>query len=293
MLRDFSPEQYFRPGSVEEAVALLAATPGAGLIAGGTDLLVRKPPQLRCLVDVAGLGLGGVERQEGWLRLAAGATATRLEEEPLLAGDPCWNVLREAAALVGTPTVRSRATLGGNLSNASPAADMSVAALALGAEVEIAGPEGVRRLPLEQLFAGVNRTRLAPAEILTVVYLPAALPDARTRRAGAFLKLRRQQTSVDIALVNAGVVVRREGGVCTGARIALGAVAETPMLALEAAASLCGRELSAAAMREAGEVAAQEARPIDDIRASAEYRREMVAVLVRRALETATGRCSA
>jgi len=289
--RGFAPEEYAAPQSVEEAVRLLVDHgPGAGVIAGGTDLLVRRPEELELLVDVSRLGLDGVEEEErGGLRVGACVTAAALEEDVRVVGRGCWGVLSEAAAALGTPTVRNRATLGGNLSNGSPAADLAVAVLAAEGKVETAG-SGIRRfIPIEKLFRGPGQTCLHPDEIVVAVHLPPP----QVGEAGAFLKLRRHQTAVDIATVSTAVVVRMEGGECRHARIALGAVAGTPMLATEAASFLTGKELTADVVRQAGEIAAREARPIDDIRASASYRRQMVAVLVRRALETAWGRCRA
>lgn len=291
MSNRFAPEEYVAPLSVEEAVRLLADhQPGAGVIAGGTDLLVRRPEGMSLLVDVGRLGLEGIEPEErGGLRVGACTTAAMLEGDAHLAGDTCRLVLREAAAALGTPTVRNRATLGGNLSNGSPAADMAVAVLALEGKVETAG-SGIRRLvPIEKFFVEPGLTCLHPDEVVVAVHLPASAPGM----AGSFLKLRRHQTSVDIATVNTAVVLRMEEGICRRARIALGAVAGTPMLATEAAALLAGRELTAEVVRQAGETAAQEARPINDIRASASYRQQMVAVLVRRALQIACGRCRA
>lgn len=291
MARGFAPEEYAAPRSVEEAVRLLAGRgPAAGLIAGGTDLLVRRPEGIKLLVDVCRLGLDRVEEEaQGGLRVGACVTAAMLEEDVRVAGQGCWAVLSEAAAALGTPTVRNRATLGGNLSNGSPAADLAVAILALEGKVETAG-SGIRRfVPIEKFFSGPAQTCLHPDEMVVAVHLPAP----RAGEAGAFLKLRRHQTAVDIATVNTAVVVRMEDGKCRRARIALGAVAGTPMLAVEAAALLTGNELTAETLQEAGETAAREARPIDDIRASASYRRQMVAVLVRRALEMACGRCRA
>ena len=311
----FKPVGYVKPGSVGEAVGLLAKEPGrCRLIAGGTDLLVQKPVETEMLVDVAGLGLGEMAWTDGHLRVGAAVTVTELEEAEVLLSHPSLTVLAEAAALLGTPGVRNRATIGGNLCNGSPAADLAVAALALDAAVEVAGPRGVRKMPVADFFRGVNRTALEPGEMVTAVEFPvgpstppvsegggvpaeaavAGRASAAGRRAaGAFLKLRRHQSSVDIATVNVAAVVSMDGGVITDARVALGAVGETPLLSAGAAAAVAGREPADEVFRAAGAAAAADARPISDIRASAEYRREMTAVLVRRAVEEAVRRCRA
>lgn len=312
----FKPVGYVRPGSIEETVDLLAKEPGrCRLIAGGTDLLVQKPAETEVLVDVAGLGLREMAPVEGHLRIGSAVTVAELEEAEALLSHPCLTVLAEAAALLGTPGVRNRATIGGNLCNGSPAADLAVAALALDAEVGIAGPQGVRKMPVADFFRGVNRTALRPGEIVTAVEIPlgsaaamgaaacaaadgpaAGAPEdgvAGRRAAAAFLKLRRHQSSVDIATVNVAAVVNMDEDVIADARVALGAVGETPLLSAGAAAAVAGREPSDEVFRAAGAAAAAEARPISDIRASAEYRREMTAVLVRRVLEEAVRRCRA
>ena len=297
MATTFRPVEYMRPDSVEQAVVLLGEAPfQTRIIAGGSDLLVQKPAGVRRLVDVSGLGIdkvewaaqpsglpGGAGRRA--LRVGAAVTAAELAQAAALLSDPCWRLLAEAAGALGTPLVRSRATIGGNLCNASPAADLAVAVLALGASVEMAGPSGGRTLPVEEFFVGPGRTALEPGELVTAVILPE-WSDA----VGAFLKLRRQQSSVDIATVNVGVVLSVADGAIAAARVALGAVAETPLLSPAAAAALVGRRASEEAAAAAGAAAAAEIRPIDDMRASAAYRRTVTAILVRRAVAEALER---
>jgi len=292
----FRPAAYLRPGSVEEAVRILTEEPErCRLIAGGTDLLVQKPAEAEILVDVAGLGLGKIALTDGHLRVGAAVTVAELERAEPVLRHPCLTILAEAAGMLGTPGVRNRATIGGNLCNGSPAADLAVAALALGADVEITGPHGVRRMPLTDFFRDVNLTALESGEMVSVVEVPVEPLDPTTaaRAAGAFFKLRRHQSSVDIATVNVATVLYLDGGVITDARVALGAVAEVPFVSEAAAAALAGHEPLDEVLRAAGAAAAAETRPISDIRASAEYRREMTAVLVRRALEEAVRRCRA
>ncbi len=183
MTSGFAPEEHAAPQSIQEAVRLLADHgPGAGLIAGGTDLLVRRPEGLRLLVDVSRLGLDQIEGEEqGGLRVGACVTAAMLEEDVRVAGQGCWAVLSEAAAALGTPTVRNRATLGGNLSNGSPAADLAVAILALEGKVETAGSDIRRFVPIEKFFSGPGQTCLHPDEVVVAVHLPALQPERPVR----------------------------------------------------------------------------------------------------------------
>lgn len=318
MNAEFRPVDYARPSQVDDAVRLLAEGSGwSRLIAGGTDLLVQKPVEVRRLVDTGGLGLINLTEHDGRLRIESGMTVSDIESALLIRDHPCWRLLAEAAASLGTPGVRNRATIGGNLCNGSPAADLAVAALALDGRAEIAGGAGVREVGLDDFFIGVNHTAVKEDEVLVAVDMPgwgaasesmgagtaavggdvgtSGVPggSGATGVAGAFLKLRRHQSSVDIATVNTAAVVRMREGVIAEARVAVGAVAEIPFVSKGAAAALAGREPSDEAFRAAGAAAAAEARPISDIRASAEYRREMIAVLVRRVLEEAVRRCGA
>jgi carbon-monoxide dehydrogenase medium subunit len=196
--------------------------------------------------------------------------------------------LAEAAGTCGSPQIRNLATIGGNLANASPACDTAPPLLTLDAAVVIAGPRGRRTVPLDRFFTGVNRTALA-GELLIEVVIPAPPLLRGGRGAWSFQKLGRLKS--DIAVVNAaaGVAVDRTGR-CAWARIALGAVAPTPLRARSAEALLVGRVPDEAAIEEAAARAAAETRPVSDVRATAEYRREMSRVLVRRALEECAAR---
>jgi CO/xanthine dehydrogenase FAD-binding subunit len=278
----FRPEKYYRPTSVKEAVGLLDEWRGeAAVIAGGTDLLVKLPPGVRVLVDVGDLGLGHLV-SEGEVRLGAGLTLTQIERSAALL-PPSFRILSAAAGRMGTPAVRNRATIGGNVCNASPAADLAVVLLALGAVVCIAGLRGRRELPLGEFFLGPGQNALSSGELVVEFRLPSLPPDART----AFERLGRQQSAVDLATVNVATVIQVDAGRVTAATIALGAVAETPLCAVEAAGLLAGRPPDEEAIEKAAEAAMAEIRPIDDVRASASYRRRMVGVLVRRALRAA------
>jgi carbon-monoxide dehydrogenase medium subunit len=181
------------------------------------------------------------------------------------------------------------ATIGGNVCNGSPAADLSLALMALDASVKLVGTRGSRTLTLNDFHVGVNRTALKEDEILVEVQIPWS--DGAS--GASFLKLRRHQTSVDIAVVNVSTRLACVNGWCVDARIALGSVAEKQILAQNAQDVLFNQIMAPGLIQKAAELAAEEARPISDVRASANYRRRMVAVLVRRSLEISAGRCRA
>lgn len=275
------PFEFCRPSTLDEACALLAA-PGAMALAGGTDLLVhwragrRAPTRVVSLRAVAGLvGVDG--RPDGSVRLGARTDLQALLTDPVVAARA--PVLARAARFMGSPAIRGLATVGGNCCNASPAADLAPPLLVLDAVAAIAGPRGRRTLPLREFFAGPGATALTPGELLVAIELPARPEPWRA----AFERLD-QRRAMDIALVSVAAALRLEGGRVAEARVALGAVAPTPLRATAAETALVGRPLDAAALDAAAQAAMAQARPITDHRASAEYRRAMVGVLVQRAL---------
>jgi len=277
--------EYFDPTSVGEAVALLQQHAGsAKVLAGGTDLFLRMHRRallpdvvvdLKRITELADLRYSD---QEG-LRL--GATVTHGEVVEHAAVQQHYGALATAANWVGSLQTRHRGTVVGNLCNASPAADTAPALLSYGAIVTIVGPEGQRELPLEAFFQEPGRTALAPAEIVTALRLPPA-PGQR-----GWGYARRTRTVIDIALVSSCTVIQANNGVCSEVRISLGAVGPTPLRATQAEAVLRGQRPSAALLAEASRVAAEEARPISDVRCSAEYRKDMVEVLTKRCTESA------
>ncbi len=273
---------FHQPTTVPAALRLLRSERRAGgpgrFVAGGTDLVVQRDRALRWLVDVTRLPLSYVKRRGGGWAIGATATMADLEHDAGLQRF-ADGILAEAAGAAGSPQIRNMGTVGGNLANASPAADLAPPLLVLDASVVIAG-RSRRTVPLDRFFRGVHRTAL-DGDLLVEVLLPAAPKSARA--AWSFQKLGRLRS--DIAVVNAAAAVGLgRDGRCAWARIALGAVAPTPIRARRAEARLVGRALDAAAVAAAAERAAQETRPVTDVRASAEYRREMSRVLVGRAL---------
>jgi carbon-monoxide dehydrogenase medium subunit len=187
-----------------------------------------------------------------------------------------------AAQETANVQIRNMGTVAGNLCNAAPSADNAPTLTAMGGEAVIAGPKGERRVPLDRFFQGPGQTVIEPGEILTAVHVPAAPPGF-----GTSYQHISPRGKVDIAAVCVGAMVGMEGAVCKEARIVLGAVAPTPMRAEKAEALVKGRELTPEVLVQAGDQASEESRPISDMRASAEYRKRMTAVLTRRAVEQA------
>jgi len=280
MLPEFS---LLMPQTLSEALEMLAeGAPDVMPLAGGTNLIVdmrggRRRPSV--LMNIAGLDeLRGIHQQDGHLVVGGGVTIAELLDDPLIAQQAA--VLREAAAVFATPLVRNRATVGGNLADASPAADTAPPLLVLGAEVELVSKGGSRWVPLHDFIVGVRDTVRRPDELLAAVRWPVPPP----RSAGAFRKLGLRKADA-ISVLSAAVMLARDNdGRCQQARIALGAVAPRPLRVREAEQVLRGQMPTAGVIAEAARLSAAAARPIDDIRGSADYRRRVVEVLVRRLL---------
>jgi carbon-monoxide dehydrogenase medium subunit len=277
------------PRSVEAAVALLAKHGAAArALAGGTDLLAQLKSGVRhpaVIVDLKRIPeLMQVRETDGGLVIGAAVPAAELREHPRLRRD--FPGLVEAVALIGSEQIQGRASLGGNLCNASPAADTTPALLVNEAEAEIAGPSGRRRLPVAAVCRGPGLTALAEGELVVALHLAAPPP----RSADAYLRLI-PRSEMDIAVVGAAVrVALAPDGRCTAARVAIGAVAPTALRVPEAEAALAGSALDAAAFALLVEAVRAAARPIDDKRGTAWYRRQVVGVLARRAAERARDR---
>jgi CO/xanthine dehydrogenase FAD-binding subunit len=277
------------PEALPNALNLLVeGAPDTTPLAGGTNLI---PDMLvgggrpRVLMSIAGLNeLRGIRRDDGHLAVGGGVTISELLDDPLIARHA--PLLRDAAAVFANPLVRNRATVGGNLVNASPAADTATPLLALGAEVELDSVEGSRYVPLEEFFVGVGKTVREPQELLVSVRCP--VPSAGS--VGAFRKLALRKAGA-ISVVSVAVMVSSNGdGHCERVRIALGAVAETPVRARMAEDLLCGQSLTPESIAQAARLSAEATSCIDDIRGSASYRERVVGVLVGRLLTGIAGR---
>jgi carbon-monoxide dehydrogenase medium subunit len=279
---------FHAPSTVDDAIALLAAGPAARPLAGGTDLIVqmrsgRTSPA--AIVDLKRIGgLIGVRRLDDGFAIGAATPCTALKHDEALAA--AWPGVVEAANLIGSVQVRNRATMAGNLCNASPAADSVPALIAAGASVLIAGPGGQREVPVEEVPTSPGKTSLAPGEFVVEIRLsprPNGGGDAYLRSI--------PRTEMDIAVVGAGAsLVIAPDGTCSAARIALGAVGPTAILAEEAGAALVGTRLDEVALDTMAEAVRSVCRPIDDKRGPASYRTAMAAVLARRVVERARQR---
>ena len=256
------------------------------MIAGGTELLVYKPVDIECLVDISKLGLSYIKEEEDGINIGAATTLDIIESSPVISSEP-YRVISEAAGLLATPTIRNSATIGGNICAASPAGDLPPALMVLEAAVKIVGQKGSRILAIREFFKDVKETELGEGEMLTEIHIPLSSQNSGT----GFQKLRHHQTSIDIAIVNVAARLTCSGDSCEDARIALGAVASTPIYAEKAEKLLIDKEIDKDLIQSAAETAAEESKPISDIRATALYRKRMVAVLVRRALEDSARRC--
>jgi CO/xanthine dehydrogenase FAD-binding subunit len=279
--------EYHAPGSVEEAIRLLRELgPGALPLAGGTDLLVKMKQRAVAPTHVVNLkgipGLAGEEKGPEGIRIGALTRLRDLERSGLVAER--LPLLRETVEAMASVQIRNMATIGGNICNASPAADAAVTLITLGAEAQIAGLGGVRAIPLRDFFTGPGTTDLREGEILTSLLVPRP----REGAGWAFLKLGR--TSLDLATVNVASTLCLDGDTVTECSITLGAVAPTPLRVASAEGLLVGRRATPEAFKEAAGMCCAAIRPISDIRASAEYRMAASRALVFDALTRACGR---
>jgi CO/xanthine dehydrogenase FAD-binding subunit len=279
---------YATPASVAEAVALSTAHPSARLLAGGTDLLVqlragRKETDI--VVDVKHIPELNAIHYDPARGLTIGAAV------------PCYRIygdqtvgrmypsLVEVASLIGGTQIQGRASIGGNLCNAAPSADSAPLLIALGATCRVAGPRGMREIAVEDFCTGPGRNALQPGELLISLHLPPPAPHSGAR----YLRFI-PRNEMDIAVAGAGVEVVLEDGKFRSARIALAAVAPTPLFVREAGDALAGSPVNETSVARAAEIARKSAKPITDMRGTADYRRHLCGVLTRRALEAAVQR---
>jgi CO/xanthine dehydrogenase FAD-binding subunit len=284
---------YFEPADLDQARSMLAEHGGARIVAGGTDLVVGArsgkaalPNRLIAIHRVRELAViepaGG-----GGLKIGALATHGDIETSAVIVAS--WTALSDAAALVGSPATRHTGTVGGNVCNASPAMELGSPLLIFEASVELASKKGSRRLPFSSFVTGPGRTAAQSDELMTAVLLPRV---ERGRTGSAYLRLEYRQ-AMEIAIVGAAALIRLdEAGRCIEARVALTAVAPTCVRVHEAEDILRGKTIDHELLGRAAQAAASSAKPIDDVRATAEYRRAMVPVMVERALTMALERAT-
>ena len=281
--------RYERPSTLKEATTLLAKEKGSAyVLAGGTDLLVRLrtgfiEPDL--VVDIKNIASTRVvQSAAGGFKIGSAVTCAELGEHAAL--KKAWPGVVEAANLIGSKQVQGRCTVTGNLCNASPAADSVPALVAAGAKANIVGPKGKRSIPVEQVPAGPGRTSLKKGEIIESIGLPKRAP----RSGDAYLRFI-PRTEMDIAVVGVGVNVTLDAkGVCTAARVALGAVAPTVLLVPEAAKALIGTKMDKAALDNLAKACSAACKPIDDKRGTRDFRIKVAGVLARRAAQIARKR---
>lgn len=283
-------KRYLSPRTLEETLRVVAE-PDAIVLAGGTDLLPRRTRGLIespvTLVSLRRLdSLGGVGRENGEVRVGAYTTLSDVAADAII--NDAAPVLAHAAGRIACPQVRNRATIGGNLCNASPAADTAVPLILLDATVELtcwSGSEAAtRRVPIADFFRGPGATVLTPGEILTAIRFKP-LP------AGVFAAWDKHGTrpSMEIAVASVGVALEFEAGAVAGARVAYGSVAPIPLRGRAAEAELLDNRLSAEVIERCIAAARAEIAPISDVRAGAAYRREVVGVMLRRMLGHGAG----
>ena len=273
-------EAFYRPRTIRQAVRLLhAGGKRARIVAGGTDVIVEADPSIRTLVDITQLGLSYIRKAGNAWSIGATTTMAELEDSAAIRG-LAGGILAKAAAACGSVQMRNMATLGGNLANASPAADTAPPLLALEASVVLEGARGRRTLPLAEFFSAPGRTALGKELLVEIV---APTPARGGRWGWSFLKFGRTESDISVVSVAAGLQLDARGA-CKAARIAMGAVAPTPLGMPGAEAILTGAQLTAERMAQACERVARDVSPIDDVRAPAEYRREVARVLAGRAL---------
>jgi len=280
---------YFKPGTLAEAFALSAGDGGARFIAGGTDLMIRirgKEVLPKALISLRNIKeIAGVTTDGGGARIGAATTIADIARHAEIGKR--FPVLVQAARRVGGPAIRNAGTVGGNLCNASPCADTVLPLLVLEARLRIESARGSREIQLAELFSGPRTTSLAPGEIVTHVILPAPSPTAKA------LFLKKGRVMMDLSVVSVAVLLELEGDTCAKARVAAGSVAPTPIRLPEAEALLTGRRLTEDVVAAASEAAMRGVSPITDVRSTAEYRRHIVGVYLKRAVAGLLGRVTA
>lgn len=277
---------YLMPRTLEEAAFLLSQHNGeARVIAGGSDLLIKMkrreetPQYLVGLKNIPGLDYVDYDEAQG-LRFGPSVTIHAIETSPLVRDR--FPILAQAASTIGSAQIRNLGTMVGNLCSAVPSADMAPGLIVLGANLKIASIKGERTVAVEDFFTGPLQTVLASDELVVEVQVPNPPPHSGT----VYIK-HTLRAAMELAIVGVATLITLDKGICSKVKIALGAVAPTPIRVTKAESVLMGKPFSAELVKQAAETASEEARPISDVRASAGYRREMVRVITQRALNQA------
>ena len=285
--------EYHAPRSISEALGLLAEYDGKSrVLAGGTDLLVsmkKREALPEHLISMKGIAeLKGIHDEKEGIKIGALVTLGEIEHSKMIQDK--FPVLWDAVQVMASFQVRNLGTIGGNLCSAAPSADTAPPLIVLDASVEIMSSKGKRKVDVENFFKGPGESVLKPGEILTQIMIPHPLK----KSSGAYFKLMRR-AAMDLAQVGIAACLSLDSAnkICRGARIALGAVGSTPIRAFKAEQILLNKELSEMVGKEAGKIAAQEANPRSSMRASKEYRSEMIEVLTKRAVMAAYNRITA
>lgn len=275
---------YLEAKTIDQAISFLGQYNGrAKIIAGGTDLLLKirnkaiKPEYVIDIGSIPGLDYIKYDDKQG---LAIGALTTIRSLETSRDLQRRYPVLSFAASQLGSVAIRNMGTIGGNLCNAAPSAEMAPALIGLSARAMIVGPGGERVVPLEDFFTGPGTTVLGKGELLTKIQVPVPEPNTK----GIYLK-HSSRGSIDLAIVGVAVVATLDGTTCQDIKILLGAAAPTPIRAWKAEKVLRGKKVDDALIKQSAAAAAEEACCISDVRASAEYRQEMAEVFTRRVLK--------
>jgi aerobic carbon-monoxide dehydrogenase medium subunit len=278
------PFDFYQPATLAEASRLLKDNgPGGRFLAGGTDLVIalkEKGLLPKYLVDLKRVpGLTGIrESSDGGITIGALTTMREIEISSLITKK--FPFLAQSAAEVGSIQIRNRATIGGNMANATPSADTAPPLIALNATAKIVDANGQRTVPLEEFFKGPGQTVMSAEEVLSEINIPKTHP----RLVGEYIKFSPREM-MDLAYVGIAVAYNLgDDDRCDGVRIVLGAVAPTPIRAKRAETALEGQNLTETLAEKVGQIAAEEAKPISDVRSSADYRRAMVGVMTTRAI---------
>jgi carbon-monoxide dehydrogenase medium subunit len=273
---------YLEPSNINEAISLLLQYGDRGkAVAGGTDLIVkmkRREIKPDYLINLKGILDINYVKYNNVLQIGSLTTINSIDKSPVIKEN--FLILSQSAHKIGSPQVRNIATIGGNICNASPSADMIPSLMVSGAMLKIIGPDGEKKVPIERFFTGPSETILSKGEILTSIEVPRPSPGTKS----VYIK-HSVRRAMDLAIVGIALAVNIKDGICEDIKIGLGAVAPTPIRAYRGEEIIRGKEINDELIEKVAEVSCSETSPISDIRGSAEYRREMVKALIKRGLK--------